>query len=121
MEPRLSIHDLSLWCLLGCYAEERAQKQEVRVSLDLELVEAPLACQSDRLEDTFCYASLCDSMKAVVEGRAFQTIEYLSQQIVLKLVEKIPKRVRWRFKLHKLNPPIDGLKGGVSFELRGQT
>jgi dihydroneopterin aldolase len=113
----LFVNDFTFLCLLGCYPEEQTQKQEVSVSLKMEFSEIPQACMTDNLEDTLCYENICNEIKAVGDKKLYKTVEHLSFEIFLTLKKIIPNEYRWSIKLRKVNPPIEGLKNGVIFEL----
>jgi dihydroneopterin aldolase len=113
----LSVEDYSVLCSLGCTAEERATLQEVRASVRIRFAQAPKACETDQLQDTLCYAEVCARIKQVVESKGYQTVEHLARAIVLRLETLISKDDVWSLKIHKVNPPIQGLRGGVTFEL----
>lgn len=113
----LSVQDFSILCSLGCTAEERATLQEVRASIEIRFSQTPKACESDSLEDTVCYAALCTKIKEVVDSKSFHTVEHLAQEIYKSLTKIISENNLWRLKIHKVNPPIAGLRGGVFFEI----
>jgi dihydroneopterin aldolase len=117
MISTLFVQDYSLQCHLGCLAVEREHTQEVRASLLIESLNAPLACQSDLVEETICYAQLCKEMKRISTLRHFKTIENLCWEIYLGLQNYIPKGSKWNLSVHKVNPPIEDLDGGVHFRL----
>jgi dihydroneopterin aldolase len=114
----LKINDLTLSVHLGCTPEERAKKQEVRISFQIKLGHLPGACLSDRLSETVCYETLIESVKrAVASFHELHTIEKLAQCCFQDLKEQLPEASRLFLSIHKANPPIDFLKGGVCFEL----
>ena len=82
---QLTVSDYLVDVHLGCTAEERLVAQEVRVSVDLQFLQPPEACASDRLADTPCYALLCDEIKQVAEAGEFNTVERLAEQIYRRL------------------------------------
>lgn len=117
---QLTIRDYSLWCHLGCSPEEREPQQEVRISLSLGFAQLPHACKSDQLSDTICYAEICRQMNLLVKEKHFQTVEHLSFAIREQLAQYLKTENTWRLTLHKVKPPIDGLLGGVTFEIDNQ-
>jgi dihydroneopterin aldolase len=114
---RLEVRDLSVPVRLGCSAEERAVPQEARFSLTLELPRPPRACQTDRLEDTICYATICDAIRAVATSGEFATVERLGAAALERLRAALPPDVRARLRVHKVRPPVEDLLGGAIFEL----
>ncbi len=114
---RLTVHDYSLLCHLGCSAAERAQKQEVRVSLQIDFAEKPQACVTDNLSDTVCYDQLCRLILKTTQTVEFQTIEHLAHKLHENLRASLKRALKWNLSLHKVSPPIDGLRGGVTFQI----
>jgi dihydroneopterin aldolase len=114
----LKISDLTLSVHLGCTPEEQSKKQEVRISFQIKLGQLPGACLSDSLSETVCYATLIESIKRAVDSHyKLNTVERLAQISFQNLKEQLPKDSRLFLSIHKANPPIDFLKGGVHFEL----
>lgn len=113
-KPRLGIRQLALPVYLGRSSVERHTLQEVHFSMDMEFPEAPKAEKTDSLEDTFCYESVCETLRLFVQNRQFHLIEKLAKESFLILKEKYPL-IRFRLTLHKTSPPIEGLKGGVTY------
>jgi dihydroneopterin aldolase len=120
MSPKaiLKISDLTLSVHIGCTPEERLKKQEVRISFQIEPDRLPGACVSDVLSETICYETLIGSIQHSIDSRAeFNTVEKLGHDCFQSLKAQIPKDARLSLSLHKVNPPIDSLKGGIHFEL----
>ena len=99
---------------LGCSQEEREEAQEVRVSVRLQFVRTPLASVTDRLEQTVCYAKVCEVLAEVGGGRSFCLIEKLAEDCLKALKQEFPQ-VHIQLDLHKVRPPVEGLLGGVSY------
>jgi dihydroneopterin aldolase len=113
----MEISEVSLQVHLGVSETERAVAQEVRLSMDLYWAEAPVACQTDKIEDALCYATLIASCQDIVENTSFATIEHLAHRFYQRLREVVPPTVRPVLRLHKVRPPVEGLRGGVFIEL----
>lgn len=120
----LEMRDYLLMVHLGCIPEERKEKQSVLISLVFKFATSPAACTTDQLSDTICYAKLSAVMQDHVLNRSFHTIEYLAHSLYEALMDPILSRnqpVQFTLRLHKVNPPIENLKGGVYFELSSNT
>jgi dihydroneopterin aldolase len=102
---------------LGCSAEERARPQPVDLDLAVRFRELPVACESDKLEDTLCYAELIDAARAVCAGREFHLVERLAHELFGRLRALVPKDAELWLRATKLAPPVEGLHGGVAFSL----
>ena len=117
LKSRLVIESLSVYCFLGCFEEEHRARQEVRVSITVDFDQLPEACETDRLEDTICYGTVCDRIHQIVKSQKFYTVEYLGKTLFQSLDDSFFKGCKWKLKIHKVNPPVLGLLHGVFFEL----
>ncbi len=113
----LQIQELVLACHLGCSIDEQKTPQEVRVSVRIEFAAVPDACLSDSLNDTVCYAQLCSQLTKAAAAQSFATVEHLARQLSLCVQEPLPPKARWQLTVHKIQPPVPGLKSGVTFQL----
>lgn len=111
---RLSLNDLSLFVHLGCSTKERFALQEVTLSVEMEFLKPPPGEKTDRLEDTLCYGEICNTLKNFVKIRHFQLIEKMARECLSLLRKKYPSTLI-RLTLHKKNPPVEGLSGGVKY------
>jgi len=102
---------------LGWGAEERARPQRVALAVSIEFAEPPLACGSDDLTDTVCYADLIDRARQLAASRDFRLIEHLAALLATELRRPLPAGARMRIRVTKLNPPVEDLDGGVHFTL----
>lgn len=116
----LRLVDLSLSVHLGCIPEERAQLQEVRVSLEMRL-DSPKACATDRLGDTVCYSRLCEAIRGFSSKTSFETVERLGQGCYEVVKHEVPHGTGLRLALHKVRPPVDSLRAGVVFEIQNES
>jgi FolB domain-containing protein len=113
----MKIRDLSLQVKLGCSSEERAVPQEVRVSIELRFAEVPMGTKSDDLNDTVCYARICEALRAHVEGQEFRLIEKMAADFH-GLLQKITEgRAASAVGVHKIRPPVTDLLGGVEYRI----
>jgi len=115
----MTVRDLEIWVRLGCSTEERAVPQPVAISARISFACAPRACESDRLEDTVCYAQLATTLGRRAAQRPYQTVESLTFALVEAMRSAIPAGVRFALEVTKLRVPVAGLRGGVSFRLEG--
>lgn len=113
----LHIHDLSLWVNLGIRDIEKTERQEIRLSVDLEFSKIPDACRTDKLDDTVCYHELCRKITALVEEKPYAMLEKMAQDILNLIKSETSNDVKVKVRLHKVRPPIARLEGGVSFTL----
>ncbi len=109
---------------LGFGAEERIEKQQIKLDIELYFSNPPIACTEDG-KGFICYHSLSNVLKGVIEGREFSLIEYLATQLenAMKSFLQTAKSqagiddVRYVLRLHKCYVPIDGVLDGTSYIL----
>lgn len=100
---------------LGCLADERAVPQLIRISAEFVFEEPPKACLSDELEDTICYAQVCDALKKHCESREFKLIERIGFECYGLLRELSRGKAKVALKVHKVKPPVESLAGGSTY------
>ncbi len=99
---------------IGCYAEEMKKRQIIEISLKILFPTPPIACESDRLEDTICYAKISDLILQKCSQQHWHTIEYLGHNLYQMLIEFLPDDCDLCISIHK-SPPILALEGGAYF------
>ena len=77
---KIFIRDLALRCIIGIYPEERREKQDIVINVEMH-ADLRAAGRSDDLNDTVNYKSIKKAILTLVEGSGFQLIETLAQQI----------------------------------------
>lgn len=77
---KIHIRDLRLRCIVGVYAEERRDKQDVIINITLD-ADLRKGCDSDRIEDTVDYKALKKRIVHLVEASGNCLIERLAQQV----------------------------------------
>jgi dihydroneopterin aldolase len=113
----LKISELSIQVHLGCGLPERSKLQEIRVSIELQFHSAPVAEQSDRLEDTLCYAQLSEAFRKHCESREFALIEKLTADLFQITRQLTGTSARASVTVHKVAPPVAGLIGGATYRI----
>lgn len=77
---KIFIRELALRCIIGIYPEERREKQDIVINVEMH-ADLRKAGRSDDLNDTVDYKAIKKSILKLVEGSAFQLIEKLAEQI----------------------------------------
>jgi dihydroneopterin aldolase/D-erythro-7,8-dihydroneopterin triphosphate epimerase len=77
---KIFIRDLALRCIIGIYPEERREKQDVIITVEMHC-DLRKACRSDDLVDTVDYKGIKKSILKLVEGSHFRLIESLAEGI----------------------------------------
>ena len=81
IKTKLEIHQLELYVFLGWSEEERSQPQNVWLDLQVLLRSVPKACETDLLDDTYCYHQLSDLIVQQISDKKYRLIEHLSYDI----------------------------------------
>lgn len=112
----LQIRDLSVQVHLGCTAEERSLKQEVRLSIEFRFSEPPVGALTDSLQDTICYAEASKLLRQHCEQGEFQLIERIGAECYSLLKEFTGgKNAEIALHVHKVKPPVENLLQGTHF------
>ena len=77
---RIFIRDLALRCIIGIYPEERREKQDVVINVEM-YCDLRKAGKSDDLSDTVDYKGIKKAILKLVESSHFQLIESLAEKI----------------------------------------
>jgi len=77
---KIFIRDLALRGIIGSYPEERREKQDIVINVEMH-ADLRAAGQSDDLNDTVDYKAIKKAILKLVEGSAFQLIESLAERI----------------------------------------
>ncbi len=90
---RIFIRDLALRCIIGIYPEERREKQDILINVEM-LCDLRKAGQSDDLADTVDYKAIKKAILKLVEGSRFQLIEALAENVAsIALVDEKVQQV----------------------------
>ncbi len=88
---RILIKDLRARGIIGVNEDERREKQDVTINLELA-ADLRKAAQSDRFEDTVDYRSIKKEILKLVEGSSYQLLESLTEAVARACLEH--ERVR---------------------------
>jgi glycine hydroxymethyltransferase len=113
----LRLDDLALSVNIGCEASERARPQRVDVCVGVRFGVAPTGCFSDRLEDTLALEVVAERLRSTVAHGSFALIEHLAQRLYDVLRESCGPEAAIELSVTKVNPPIAGLAGGMTFRM----
>ncbi|MDZ8120092.1 dihydroneopterin aldolase [Pontiella agarivorans] len=90
---KIFIRDLALRCIIGIYPEERREKQDVLINVEMH-ADLRAAGRSDDLNDTVDYKGIKKDILKLVEGSSFQLIEAMAERIAeIALANKKVERV----------------------------
>jgi FolB domain-containing protein len=108
------LHGLELRVHLGWPQNERIELQMVVVDITIRFAMPPAACMTDNLKDTLCYDMLTSKIKKEIGTAKFHLLEHLGYQIYQMVKQEVTNNSSISITVTK-KPPIDDLKGGVSF------
>ncbi len=90
---KIFIRDLALRCIIGIFPEERREKQDVVINVEMH-TDLRAAGRSDDLKDTVNYKSIKKAILKLVESSSFQLIESLAERIAdIALAQEKVKQV----------------------------
>ena len=77
---KIFIRELALRCIIGIYPEERREKQDIVINVEMH-TDLRKAGRSDDLNDTVDYKAIKKTILKLVEESGFQLIEALAESI----------------------------------------
>ncbi len=77
---KIIIKDLLVRCIVGINEDERRDKQDVIINLELG-ADIAAACKSDRFEDTVDYRSINKKIIGIAESSHYFLVEALAEKI----------------------------------------
>jgi dihydroneopterin aldolase/D-erythro-7,8-dihydroneopterin triphosphate epimerase len=77
---KIFIRELALRCIIGIFPEERREKQDIVINVEMHC-DLRKAGRSDDLKDTVDYKSIKKAILKLVEGSNFLLIESLAENI----------------------------------------
>ncbi|MEA2067718.1 MAG: dihydroneopterin aldolase [Verrucomicrobiota bacterium] len=77
---KIFIRKLALRCIIGLYPEERREKQDIVINVEMH-ADLRKAGRSDDLNDTVDYKAIKKAILKLVEKSGFQLIESLAENI----------------------------------------
>ena len=106
---QIFIHDLRLLVSIGIHPEERAKRQYVLISVELDVV-YPDAVLNDDLSCVVCYEAIVTRLKRLVEHGHINLIETLAARIAeICLEDSRVDRVRVRVEKPDILPTTKGV------------
>lgn len=101
---RIELRGLRILAFCGVLGEEHARAQPFEVDVDL-ICDLSAAGESDELNETVDYGSVCDRLVAVATERHHELMEHLAHRLAISLladerVDEVDLVIR------KLRPPV---------------
>ncbi len=111
----LEIKSLVLPVHIGRTREERLNTQDVSFNIFLVLPARLKGEKTDEFKDSVCYFKICERIRQLSSQNKFFLIEKLAFEVFTDLKTELPFFTKIQVSVHKLNPPVPNLKGGVSY------
>jgi FolB domain-containing protein len=83
---KLLIKDLLTRCIIGINDEERREKQDVIINIELG-VDIKTACKTDSFKDTVDYRAIKKKILSMAESSSFFLIEALAEHVAATCME----------------------------------
>jgi D-erythro-7,8-dihydroneopterin triphosphate epimerase len=77
---RIVVHDLRVRCIIGVDDEERRERQDVLINLDI-FTDLRKAGKSDRIEDALDYRALKKQIVRMTENSEYHLVEALAEAV----------------------------------------
>ena len=110
----ISVEGMEFHSYIGCFDEEKLIGTRFLVDVSLT-VDASLAKESDNLHDTVNYQSVYLEINNIMKLK-MNLLEHAVYLIQNRLMDKYPEIQSLNCKIRKMNPPLGGQIGSVSFE-----
>lgn len=110
----ISIEGMEFHAFIGCFEEEKIIGTRFLVDLYLS-INAEKAMQSDELKDTVNYQAVYLLIKEQM-NKKMNLLEHAMLNIQNAVLQKFPEIISLRCKIRKMNPPLGGQIGSVTFE-----
>jgi 7,8-dihydroneopterin aldolase/epimerase/oxygenase len=114
---RIILEDLAFYAFHGVLDEEARLGQRFHVDLTV-WADLAKAVESDRYDDTICYAALVKTIEGVVTGNRFNLIERLAGAIADAVLEFDARIDTVELRIHKPGAPLPLSTGRVSIALK---
>ena len=96
----IELDRLAVRCIVGILPFERVTEQDIFLDVSMDLDFAPAAA-SEHVSDTVNYASLAESLSALVVERKFQLIETMAESCATLVLDTHDRVERVRVTVHK--------------------
>lgn len=113
---KIFVNEMEFYGYHGVFPEENklGQRFKVDLTVELDLKEAGI---TDNLNQSVNYGELYNTCKNVVEGKSYQLIEAVAENIAADILGQYPLVQRCTVKIIKPDPPIPGHYRSVAVEI----
>lgn len=113
----IEVNGIRVYAYHGCLAEEGRIGGHYRVDVMIE-GDFSHAESTDKLVDTIDYARITAIVKEQMAVRS-KLIEHVCRRVLDALLAEWPDRAKWRIRLTKEHPPVEGAVDHVVYILEG--
>ncbi|GIN93532.1 7,8-dihydroneopterin aldolase [Siminovitchia terrae] len=113
---KIYLNEMDFYGNHGVFPEEAVLGQRFRVNVVME-TDLRAAGRSDNLEKTINYADVYTLCKEIVEGKRFNLVEAVAENIADDILDRFESVERVHVKVIKPNPPINGIYDSVAVEI----
>ncbi len=113
---KIFVNEMEFYGYHGVFPEENKLGQRFKVDLTVEL-DLKEAGTTDNLNHSVNYGELYNTCKHVVEGKPYQLIEAVAENIAADILKQYPLVQRCVVKIIKPDPPIPGHYRSVAVEI----
>src|SRR5437868_826983 len=92
MIGKIGIRNLRIHCIIGCNPEERIEKQDILIDMDIES-DCSACILSDDINDTINYVEAAALCAEIARVKKYSLLEALAHDILDKLISL--KNVEW--------------------------
>lgn len=110
---KITLGGMEFFAYHGCFKEEQLIGTRFIVDLTVE-TDTKAAELSDHLHDTVNYVALYHAVKTEMEQKS-HLLEHISRRIIDSIINQFPGITCLELKISKLNPPVGGKMGQVSY------
>jgi dihydroneopterin aldolase len=112
---RILISGIRAMGVHGALPEEQLRPQPFEVSLEL-IIDASVAGETDKLEDTVDYAAVCEAVSRVVSSEQYRLLERLATRIA-DVCRADPRVEGVVVEVRKMHPPVRALLQDVGVRI----
>ena len=108
----IKINAIALQAICGVLPQEKLKAQPFEISLEME-VDLTKAGETDNLEDTVDYGSICEAVEKLALEESFDLIERFAKRVVEETFAQDNRINAVSVSLKKLQPPVDAQLGST--------
>jgi len=113
---KIMLNNMQFYGFHGLFPEENKLGQRFHVDIIL-YADLQQAGQTDDMSNSVDYGDIYETVKYIVEGRAYNLLEAISEKIANQLLSSFPLIKACKVGVKKPDPPIPGHYDSVAVEI----